>query len=437
MKMTSGHAATPAAASTVFPFEKLPEELRIKVLRYVLPLPGILPRSPRAPPNSTLTFDQDEDWTQDENGAFWEYLDNLEIPVNSNNAGVLLPLILVNNRLAELASATFTDNVPMIINITPTCLHFLETLNSLLWEFPTYKSFLYIQHFREMRTFELNLDFDEIWWSDWFEEKLDPEEHIWWARPKEWLRTTCDLLAANNNIRQLTVRLPCLCALETPELVSQAEKIMLNLLSPLQRVCTANPLRFLWQHKHQSIDHEMPSQQLQSSFGEQCMAEDLVKKLQEKLGQLTGEGLNHPEGTWKRIKTMRRTRPSDDFDTSSISTIGDRLEKLHKRLEEWERSATLDASDHHNPSNKAFDKSAYKAVQTILDFRKRFGAPEVRQTTLGDYGFTGAKAIAFPRVNQTVLDVFGFTVSKRHAARAKGQKALEDVGIEKAKRDGN
>ncbi|KAI4179552.1 MAG: hypothetical protein LQ346_007173 [Caloplaca aetnensis] len=117
-----------------FPFELLPPELKEMILAHVLPRHGILPKEPQG-----QYFDQDEDWSPEETGIFWKYLERVQKALDANNnsdntttadadeAGVLLPLLLVSKGFADVARQVFTDDVPMVINITPVCLHFLET----------------------------------------------------------------------------------------------------------------------------------------------------------------------------------------------------------------------------------------------------------------------------------------------------------------------
>lgn len=236
-------------------------------------------------------------------------------------------------------------------------MHFISRLFTVLHEYPSYQSFADIPHFQHMQTFELNLDFDRQWWSEWFEEPLNSEEEIWWARPKENLRTICDILTTKHKMHHLIVRLPCLCSLTTPRRVEQASSVMLDLLSPLRRLCIANAVCFIWRHqinKHKTQDHKIiraegeanNESQTQEAVNDttrfeamtstdthvctQALGADLIKTLQVQLGQLKGEKLSHREAIWKTIKAMDRKPLEDDDDTRL--DFGERLDELHDCL---------------------------------------------------------------------------------------------------------
>ncbi|KAL8750967.1 MAG: hypothetical protein Q9184_006228 [Pyrenodesmia sp. 2 TL-2023] len=395
------HIAVPARGilNIDFPFNLLPLELKALVLRHVLPRHGILPKEPRA-----QDFNQDEDWSTEETGIFWKYLDKNKRALDANvdrnttadadEARVLLPLLLVSKHFADVAGQTFTDIVPLVINITPVCVHFLETVKSVSYEYLSYKSFLEFHQFRCMRTFELNLDFAQQWWHDRFEEPLNTIQGIWWGRQKEWLRTICDLLSTNDDIRQLTVRFPCLCHLEkeAPELVEQAERILLNLFSPLKRLKVANRVQFIWSHNmdgleaindepefaedesHPNEDKLManngipkPDTQPRHSCSNDTHGGTLGKTIRQRFSQLTGETLSHHEATWKRIKAMNRyrTHPSSDIRLGWSSSIEERLETVLGWLEKCQLYPHHSSVAYHRHC-AAFDAAAYDAVQRVL-----------------------------------------------------------------------
>ncbi|KAL8750841.1 MAG: hypothetical protein Q9184_006275 [Pyrenodesmia sp. 2 TL-2023] len=345
-----------------FPFNLLPLELKALFLRHVLPRHGILPKEPRA-----QDFDQDEDWSTEETGIFWKYLDKNKRALDTNvdrnttadadEAGVLLPLLLVSKHFADVARQTFTNTVPLVINITPVCFHFRETVKS---------------------------------------KPLNNTIHgIWWGKQKEWLRTICDLLSTNGDIRQLTVRFPCLCHVEeeAPELAEQAERILFNLFSPLKRLKVATRVRFIWSHNMdglEAIDDEpefaedeshpnankltannsipTPDTQPRHPCNNDTHGGVLGETIRQRFSHLTGESLSHPEATWKRIKAMSRyrTNPFSDIRVGWPSSIEEQLETVLGCLEKYQLYPDHSSVGYHRHC-AAFDAAVYDVVERILE----------------------------------------------------------------------
>lgn len=158
-------------------------------------------------------------------------------------------------------------------------------------------------------------------------------DEIWWARPKEFLRTICDLLATNDNIQRLTVRLPYFCSLRHASDVPKAEAILLDLLAPLRRLRVAHNVRFRCcpTNNSRTTDKRKTSRQARRTHScKKSRKEGLIKTLQAKLGQLDGEKLTYREETWKSIKAMGGTEP-DDWSEASME-IDLLLDDLHSCL---------------------------------------------------------------------------------------------------------
>ncbi|KAL8717747.1 MAG: hypothetical protein Q9225_005044 [Loekoesia sp. 1 TL-2023] len=380
MAETPLHAAIPARAASGSSFEWLPLEIQRMIIRYTMPHGGIIPKLPQDP----QYLYEDEELVWEEDSCFYTYLRELE-NAESGDAVVPLSLFQVSKTISSIAASVFNEEVPLVINITPACIHFLSTVVSKFYEYPSYKSFAHIQHFRRMQNFELNLDFSPELWSPLFKEELDPEGISWWSRHKEWLRTICDVLMMNDSIQHLIVRLPCFCSLTTTDLVSQAEVIMLDLLAPLRRLRVTNVVRFDRPHYVTSLETDDCKMHHHARGFHVCnegLGKNLVEVLQGKLGRLDGEGLDHREGTWKMIKAMDRASPEPG--NLASRDIEDRLDAVHCCLQHFARPEAIDSSGLNSETShcsencgglwngeidsrclRAFDYFAYEAYDTI------------------------------------------------------------------------
>ncbi|KAL8917444.1 MAG: hypothetical protein Q9208_007938 [Pyrenodesmia sp. 3 TL-2023] len=397
MVQAFSHIAVPARGTSGidFPFDLLPLELKKLVLSHILPRHGILPKEPRA-----QKFNQDEVWYPEETVIFWKYLDKAKKALDAKHvnrtttadeASVLLPLLLVSKDFTDVARQAFIDTVPLVVSVTPVCLRFLEAVERVCYKYLSYTSFLRFEHFRRMRTFELDLDFAQRWWHDRFKEPLNPNREIWWGEPKEWLRIICDLLSTNGNIRQLTVRFPCLCHLkedEDPELADQAERIMLNFFSPLRRVKVANRVEFIWSHnmdRLEAINNEPESNKNEltadkdngehtpgdappNPCGNDTRGGILGRKIRQQFSHLTGESSSRQEATWKRVKAMERYRTgvSTDVRIGWEGLIEELLETVLTRLERCALSPDQSSVAYQRHS-AAFERAVNEAVGMILD----------------------------------------------------------------------
>ena len=197
----------------------------------------------------------------------------------------------------------------MVINITPMSLHFLNTLvNNLPLEYPSYKQFTSVRGFLPLRNFELNLYFDSRWWCRGFDGQTRLSDWPWWKQPKEWLRTICDILATNDTIEKLSVRLPCLCTLITPHHVLQAEIVMLDLLAPLRQLRVVEPVQFVWQR----CEFENFKKGTCTHQGHCCTAgigEDILKTLQTKFVRLTIEFFKSKCAPWHFGEALTKKGP--------------------------------------------------------------------------------------------------------------------------------
>ncbi|KAL8649953.1 MAG: hypothetical protein Q9226_005350, partial [Calogaya cf. arnoldii] len=176
------------------------------------------------------------------------------------------------------------------------------------YDFPTYKQFAHIEHFRARQSFELNFNLNGHWWRHHFGEQLHEDEPIWWKQPKEWLRTV----------------------LTSPGLLAQTEVIIFDLLKPLRQLQVEKPVQFV-RPGVSGLDLESTCESCAQAneFANTEFIEDLVKSLCKGLGRLDGERLSGREETWKKFKAMPRVPELGGRMTLQAENI---LDRVHHEL---------------------------------------------------------------------------------------------------------
>ncbi|KAL8672039.1 MAG: hypothetical protein Q9168_003491 [Polycauliona sp. 1 TL-2023] len=309
--------ALPAGASAGFPFEKLAPELQRMIIREAVLGSCLTPRiSPTNPYYqhwsrwSAWQVDENESWPYEEHKWFFNYLKGRkDKPQHAGGSEIPLHLLRVSRTIADITRSVCAEDTLMVINVTPLCFHFLQTVMNRKYTFPTFRDFAQVAHFKVLPNFQLDLNFHHRWWRRMFRKSLVEDAIVWWTQPKEWLRTVCDILATNDSIEKLSVRLPCFCSLTSPERLMRAEIIMTDLLRPLERLRVNSPVQFIWHRMQDSdINHWNGSTQESQPCTKSSLGENLVKTLQKHLGRLDGKKLTPQEETWKNIKAIPRVR---------------------------------------------------------------------------------------------------------------------------------
>ena len=161
------------SAPISFPLEKLPPELQRMVFQIALPPHCLRPKpfeigSRQADRLRVYEWDanQNEFRRLNEDDVFFAYLLELEKEYGYT-VDLMSPLNLlrVSKTVAATARSIFWEEVPMVINIAPEYLQFLQTdiLNE--DDFPTYKDFTHIEHFKALRHFQLDFNSYRRWWN--------------------------------------------------------------------------------------------------------------------------------------------------------------------------------------------------------------------------------------------------------------------------------
>ncbi|KAL9029929.1 MAG: hypothetical protein Q9180_006967 [Flavoplaca navasiana] len=160
-----------------------------------------------------------------------------------------------------------------------------------------------------MRNFEIAPISDRRypWWfatAPWMQEGA-PEPRLVedCAEYKEQVRFICDtLLACDVNIQHLSIRLPCLCDLESAE-IALARPYLMELLSPIRRLRAHYPTTFKVIH-----GNYRPHGRAWGIAHDDVKAGSLLSCLEASFGDLIGEELSTEENMWKEIKAIERAK---------------------------------------------------------------------------------------------------------------------------------
>ncbi|KAL8921640.1 MAG: hypothetical protein Q9172_003888 [Xanthocarpia lactea] len=363
MVQTFLHVAVPTGTAATFPFEKLPLELQRQIIRETVLEHGFRPKPTIPAPWDQKDIDPNGYWSENECDFFIDYLECLEDETaDSHSAMVPLNLLKVSKTVANFALSIHKEEMPMVINIATMSLHFLNTLvNNLPLEYPSYKELTRVRGFLPLRNFELNLNFDSRWWGDAFDLQIPLSQWPWWQEPKEWLRTICDILATNDTIEKLSVRLPCLCTLITPGHIARAEIVMLDVLAPLRQLRVVEPVQFVWQ-RCQWDNYENGTCTHQGHCCTAGLGEGLLKILQTTFVRLTGEELSHHEEIWKNLKALPRVPEEwrgqyDRFYGETLEGVHNLISYIHYRPPEGIQKASFSASKEIRESNPEGNQS--------------------------------------------------------------------------------
>ncbi|KAL8669633.1 MAG: hypothetical protein Q9168_005788 [Polycauliona sp. 1 TL-2023] len=275
------HLQTTEASGT-FPFEKLPVELQLQVIRSAMPPNGLLPRPV---PNPT---------DHEDKAFFVDYEEGLK---TEDLSGALVPsnLFQVNKFFNAEAYRVFLKHVYLVIRIDRQRIHFLTTIYYWLTGFRSYLQYTHIQHFTRMQHFRLNFEYDPWRAAVAYLPGNSPDSRF---ALKEKFRTICDLLATNQNIQRLTVKVSCLCNCVKVESIEHGKSVILEILAPLKRLRVAKAVVFETRHDTELGDLDC----------NQELCDKLIDALDADMGRLTGEELSEPEKIWREIKALPRVR---------------------------------------------------------------------------------------------------------------------------------
>ncbi|KAL9011959.1 MAG: hypothetical protein Q9173_003232, partial [Seirophora scorigena] len=236
-------------------FNELPTELQLMIIRRAIPQHGLLPFA-------SLRLGYLDDW-------------NYPNSIPSS-------LFRVNKMISAEAQAMKNT------------ISFLKTQLLNVRQFPCHLAFANVGHFQKLRNSELDQMTEHV--RPWERIEADSREY------KERFRLVRDILStSNDDIQHLSITLPCLCGIDTPESVQTAEACLLGFLAPLRRLQVAKPIAFRVDHIQHGRFHKTI---VQNDF----RTEHLLHMLEEHFGRLTGEDLTGEEAVWRDIKAKDRTQ---------------------------------------------------------------------------------------------------------------------------------
>ena len=267
-----------------FPFEKLPTELRLMILRFI-----ILPHGLRA---FASPLSNDDPAYEPARRARLKHLREEDV--------VPTGVFRTTKWISAMALHIFDKEF---------CVHFniLATTINCRWEeyrgpFSSQISARQSQLLSRTNNYQLNLG----GWLALFEYEMDPRVQAGTTVSsrllKESLRQICDALAKNRDLRRLVVTMPCLCTVTNGQSwTSQVLSGTLDYLSPLQRLRLVESVRLLPTPGFQSnSDIQICRQPACSHF---------VDCVRAQMGCPRGEELTDRERKWKKIKAIGNLAP--------------------------------------------------------------------------------------------------------------------------------
>ncbi|KAL8727220.1 MAG: hypothetical protein Q9166_006184 [cf. Caloplaca sp. 2 TL-2023] len=246
-------------------------------------------------------------------------------------------LFYTNQWLSTTAVAIFHQNVPLYINIYPRGISYAnETLlfidpskreegRSEVYRLRSHLGYEHLPQFTSMRNYRLNIILDANWYDDtWF--GCGHERGAAYAKIcsifKEQLRFVSDSLSSNNDIRCLSITVPCFCCLKRGGRYKATFDKMLDFLMPLKRLRVAKSV-ILEAVYDNSFDGLKGDVWLNACLQPEC--QQLARQIKEALGELDGEQLSHEEQAWKRLKVMAKRM--------SLATGWEMVRRMYQLLE--------------------------------------------------------------------------------------------------------
>ena len=264
----------PPTPPGVFPFEKLPVELQLMVIRFAMPQNGLrFQRQDRRYYNTTRGTQR-----------WWYSWTRLEDHVPTG-------LFLTNHYLSAIALDTLHREVYMHVGVSFAVVNIFDQEMPLSDSprngpgLPSRVPADKMLYFTFMRRYRLNIRFGDYLVNG---DPADFDGYFYLlSLLKENLRLTSDMLAENPDIQRLTVTFPCQCARPRgrPPRVPKPEQY----LTIIKRIKVHQPVIFIPAHG--------PDAQAEADLCIKPECLHLAQSMQSSLGHLNGEALSHREET--------------------------------------------------------------------------------------------------------------------------------------------
>ncbi|KAI4088493.1 MAG: hypothetical protein L6R37_008193 [Teloschistes peruensis] len=283
LKKFIGTLPLPTAVTTsAFPFHKLPQELRLQILHYALPQNGLTHPSSRT-----------EDF-------HWDIAGGDRVKIDGSMDSALQSLLLTDKWTYTNSWDLLRRSTAQYITLDTIRIRFLNQNLFIGNRYPSHLTFTRMPFFRYIQHYHLDMspDCPPLNTLD-----LDATQKRWFL--KETVRTLADALSTNEDIKSLTVTIPCRCWIKINQSVLYHSRRngrelanMWTCLSPLKRLQVRDPMKIT---AYSVIDGR--------GTGVSCThpkCQLLVQKATTEFGHLRGEPLSEGEETWKRLETLPR-----------------------------------------------------------------------------------------------------------------------------------
>ncbi|KAI4247643.1 MAG: hypothetical protein LQ352_006105 [Teloschistes flavicans] len=295
-----------------FPFEKLPQELRLHILEFAKPQQGFLPL-PEV--SDTMNWDLAHDGNSIKTAPSEDVRPESILLTNkwiSTEARKLLRKSAIHYITLDAFRVHYLDRTLYLVDQFPiepeipfkvavrglpvgiSC----EDLSNNL-TFPNHLLFTRMPFFRHMRHYHLDLSFDSPKWSLPHVELSSAMLHL-----QETIRTLADALSMNEDIKSLEVAIPCECYIRKTYVYGQSHMYsyaisdLLEYLDPLSRLSVEDPVEFV---AYSDIDRRGARVSCPK-----VSCRRLAHMVTAELGHLRGASLTETEERWKWLKTLPR-----------------------------------------------------------------------------------------------------------------------------------
>ncbi|KAI4194891.1 MAG: hypothetical protein LQ350_007510 [Teloschistes chrysophthalmus] len=308
----------PSTPDTCCHWNKLPAEIRVQILKLLMPEHGRRPI-----PQAAGDLDVSDNIPQFTPSAeCYDYVRKLHEADTTH-----ISLFSVSRQMCFEALEIFQKKGPLQIVIEPNKIRFLKQVLDLTDQTPSHLAFPLLSVLGGMHHYDLQFKFTRggLGVSSG---PLTYRE----ARTKfrERARMVADALSTNNEIKSLTIAVPCHCYLCYPgdfgPVMSYEETndSTLQFLEPFQRLSVEGPIKNI---PNQGIN--TPETRVKCSLSVcQRMSELIDSQM-----NFQGAGLTERELEWRRIKLLPRSHITDPAENSSINR------DLTKLVETLERNA--------------------------------------------------------------------------------------------------
>lgn len=279
-----------------FPFQKLPPEVQLIVLRFAMPQCGIRP----------LPFPSEFNKIDP---SCIEYVEALR-----RERITALNLLQVNHWISSESIKIFYAETVLHIDVEPTRIRFGGTKIS---EHHRFRGYTFLQNFKaftHFRNYELQIHLRGAARFKAIENQRIFRDVC--LAIKEWLRMISDALSTNPCIDHMAVKMLGLCALREldPPITFDPTPTIIDCLAPLTRLRVHKTAVFS-AHYHarfrilyEPCSHHDPHCIVdQALVGLNC--QDWIQKIQEAVGPLEGARLSEQEALWKQIKHENHIPP--------------------------------------------------------------------------------------------------------------------------------